>query len=72
MMNRLPALPLHQLQKSNSTSSVFATGTITEPNMGELVSSVSTMLHCQVSERDQGGERSREGSGKRERSSTVA
>jgi hypothetical protein len=49
MMNRLQPLQTHQHQKSNSTSSVFATGTITEPNMGELVSSVSTMLHCQVS-----------------------
>src|SRR5689334_23072106 len=46
MMNRLQPLQTQQHQKSNSTSSVYATGTITEPNMGELVSSVSTMLHC--------------------------
>lgn len=35
-------------QKSNSTSSMHVTSTIVEPNMGELVSSVSTMLHCQM------------------------
>jgi hypothetical protein len=41
---------LHKLQnkKSNSTSSVFAAGTISDPKMTELVSSVSTMLHCQM------------------------
>jgi len=33
---------------SNSTSTVNVTSTIVEPNMGELVSSVSTMLHCQM------------------------
>jgi len=35
-------------EKSNSTSSVNVTSTIVEPNMAELVSSVSTMLHCQM------------------------
>jgi len=34
--------------KSHSTSTVNVTSTIVEPNMGELVSSVSTMLHCQM------------------------
>lgn len=35
-------------KKSNSTSSVYVTGTIVDPNMSELISSVSTMLHCQI------------------------
>lgn len=48
MLNRLASLSTQQHQKSNSTSSVWASGTISEPNMGELVSSVSTMLHCQM------------------------
>jgi hypothetical protein len=47
-MLRLASLQSQQSLKSNSTSSVFASGTIIEPNMGELVSSVSTMLHCQM------------------------
>mmetsp|Transcript_31453 Transcript_31453/g.61335 ORF Transcript_31453/g.61335 Transcript_31453/m.61335 type:complete len:249 (+) Transcript_31453:34-780(+) len=34
--------------KSNSTSSIFYSGTIVEPNMWEVISSVSTMLHCQM------------------------
>jgi len=37
-----------QYPKSNSTSTVQVTSTICEPNMSELVSSVSTMLHCQM------------------------
>jgi hypothetical protein len=44
----LQKLKLQQLGKSNSTSSIFANGTIVEPNMAELISSVSTMLHCQM------------------------
>jgi len=35
-------------QKSHSTSSVNVSSTIVEPNMAELISSVSTMLHCQM------------------------
>jgi len=38
----------HKVYQSNSTSTVHVTSTIVEPNMGELVSSVSTMLHCQM------------------------
>jgi hypothetical protein len=42
--------PLCRLQhnKSNSTSSVFTVTNITCPKIIELVSSVSTMLHCQM------------------------
>jgi len=47
-MNRLPPLQLQQNRTPNSSSSVFATGSIVEPNLGELISSVSTMLHCQM------------------------
>lgn len=47
-MFRYPPLQHQQLQKSNSTSNIFALGTITDPNIGELVSAVSTMLHCQM------------------------
>lgn len=47
-MNGLKALKNVQNKKANSTSSIFVSGTITDPNMGELVSSVSTMLHCQM------------------------
>jgi hypothetical protein len=47
-MNRLASLQNQQNTKSNSTSSIFASATIVQPNMGELVSSVSTMLHCQM------------------------
>jgi len=36
------------LHKSHSTSTVHVSSTIVEPNMAELVSSVSTMLHCQM------------------------
>jgi len=50
-----PAPPMVQkmldpsmIGKCNSTSTVNVTSTIVEPNMGELVSSVSTMLHCQM------------------------
>jgi len=44
----LQKLRLQQLGKSNSTNSLFVSGTIVEPNMAELISSVSTMLHCQM------------------------
>jgi len=47
-MMRLKQLKHVQLSRSNSTSSIFCTGSITDPNMSELVSSVSTMLHCQM------------------------
>jgi len=47
-MNSLPKLYFAQSNKSSSTSSVFAAGSIVKPNLGELVSSVSTMLHCQM------------------------
>jgi len=48
MLGRLQPLHSVQNQKSNSTSSIWPTGTISDPNMSELVSSVSTMLHCQM------------------------
>lgn len=47
-MNRLQPIQSQQTNMSNSTSSIFCSGTIVEPNLGELVSSVSTMLHCQM------------------------
>jgi hypothetical protein len=37
-----------QSPQSIQTSNIFALGTITDPNIGELVSAVSTMLHCQM------------------------
>jgi hypothetical protein len=48
IMNRYSSLRKLQNNKFNSTSSVYATGTIVQPNMAEIVSSVSTMLHCQM------------------------
>ena len=48
MLSRLHPLHSLQLEKSNSSSSIWPTGTIVDPNMSELVSSVSTMLHCQM------------------------
>lgn len=47
-MRALKPLRSQQLGRSNSTSTIFANGTICEPNMAELISSVSTMLHCQM------------------------
>lgn len=47
-MNCLQSLQSQQAGTSNSTSSIFCSGTIIDPNLGELVSSVSTMLHCQM------------------------
>jgi len=47
-MNRLQPLNGQQHYKSNSTSSIWCNGNINEPNMLELVGSVSTMLHCQM------------------------
>jgi len=35
-------------RKSNSTSTIFATETIAEPRLSEILSSVSIMLHCQI------------------------
>lgn len=46
-MNRLVPLQ-NKLTRSKSTSSIDVDGTIVDPSMGELVSSVSTMLHCQM------------------------
>lgn len=47
-MNQLEPLQNQQLSKSKSTSSIFASATIMEPNIRELVPSVSRMLHCQM------------------------
>lgn len=47
-LNPLAPLASLQLGRSNSTSSIFALGSISEPNLAELLSSVSTMLHCQM------------------------
>lgn len=47
-MNLLASLQGTQNGKSNSTSSIFTNATIVNPNLGELVSSVSTMLYCQM------------------------
>jgi len=41
-------LSSEQNRKSNSTSSVYAKGVITEPSLSDIISSVSTMLHCQM------------------------
>jgi len=41
-------LRLRQLGKSNSTSSIFCTANICEPNLTEILSAVATMLHCQM------------------------
>lgn len=48
MLSRVPPFQLPSLHKSNSSSSLSVSGTISEPNLGELISSVSTMLHCQM------------------------
>jgi len=41
-------LATEQRQRSNSTSSIYSKGAITEPKISDIVSSVSTMLHCQM------------------------
>lgn len=43
-----PPLSRMQGKRSNSTSSIWAQATVKKPNLGELISSVSTMLHCQM------------------------
>jgi len=35
-------------RKSNTTSSILTSGTISEPRLSEIIASVSTMLHCQM------------------------
>jgi len=42
------AAVLERDRKSNSTSTTFATETITDPRLSEILGSVSTMLHCQI------------------------
>jgi len=45
----LKALAADKTQrKSNSTSSILTSGTISDPRLSEIISSVSTMLHCQM------------------------
>jgi len=48
MLSSLKELRVLQNRKSNSTSSIWTNASIVEPNMSELISSVSTMLHCQM------------------------
>jgi hypothetical protein len=39
---------LEQTRKSSSTSSIYAKGSIADPRVSDIVSSVATMLHCQM------------------------
>eukprot|EP00457_Paulinella_chromatophora_P014769 gb/GEZN01015249.1/.p1 GENE.gb/GEZN01015249.1/~~gb/GEZN01015249.1/.p1 ORF type:complete len:252 (+),score=37.42 gb/GEZN01015249.1/:26-781(+) len=47
-MNVHKHLSLEQRLKSNSTSSIWARGTLVVPKLSDVISSVSTMLHCQM------------------------
>jgi len=39
---------LEPTKRSSSTSSIYVKGTIAEPRISDIVSSVATMLHCQM------------------------
>jgi len=41
-------IALEQSKKSNSTSSIYAKGSIADPRVSDIVSSVATMIHCQM------------------------
>jgi len=42
------SIALEQSKKSNSTSSIYVKGSIADPRVSDIVSSVATMVHCQM------------------------
>ena len=47
-LSKYKNLSEQQMKRSNSTSSLWTETNITTPKLSDIISSVSTMLHCQI------------------------